>query len=159
MGYIYNHITQDWDKIEPDSINNSNNTLTLKTKVLGLFRAGTVELCPTTAIELGSFTAIPKVGKVILQWATETETDNAGFNIYRSTSKDGDYTKINTSLIPAQSSSTQGASYEFVDNDVKNRKTYYYKLEDVDLNGQSTMHGPVNATPRWLLGIFNIFGK
>ena len=55
-----------------------------------------------------------------------------------------------TSLIPAQGSSTQGASYEFVDTDVKNRKTYYYKLEDIDLNGTSTMHGPVSATPRLL---------
>ena len=58
-----------------------------------------------------------------------------------------------TSLIPAQGSSTQGASYEFIDNDVKNRKTYYYKLEDIDLNGNSTMHGPVSATPRLIYGM------
>jgi hypothetical protein len=31
---------------------------------------------------------------------------------------------------------------------VKNRKTFYYKLEDIDLNGISTMHGPVSVTPR-----------
>ena len=36
-------------------------------------------------------------------------------------------------LIPAQGSTTQGASYEFIDNEVKNRKTYYYKLEDYRL--------------------------
>ena len=109
--------------------------------------------------ELSSFTATPKAGKVILQWTTESETDNAGFNLYRSESEDGEYIKINDSLIPAQGSSTQGASYEFIDNDVKNRKTYYYKLEDIDLNGTSTMHGPVSATPRWIFGIFGIFKK
>ena len=27
------------------------------------------------------------------------------------------------------------------------------KLEDIDLNGNSTLHGPVNATPRWVYGI------
>jgi hypothetical protein len=32
--------------------------------------------------------------------------------------------------------------------DVKNRETYWYKLEDIDLNGKSTMHGPVSATSR-----------
>jgi hypothetical protein len=31
---------------------------------------------------------------------------------------------------------------------VRNRKTYYYMLEDIDLNGTSTMHGPVSAMPR-----------
>jgi hypothetical protein len=56
--------------------------------------------------------------------------------------------KINASLIPAEGSATQGASYQFIDKNVKNRTTYYYKLEDIDLNGTSTMHGPVSATPR-----------
>ena len=58
--------------------------------------------------------------------------------------------KINNSLIPAEGSPTQGASYEFADKDVKNRKTYWYKLEDIDLSGNSTFHGPVNATPRMI---------
>jgi len=113
-------------------------------------------VCGATLIELASFTATPKAGKVILQWNTESETDNAGFNIYRFTSETEEYIKINDSLIPAQGSPTEGAVYEFVDNDVKNRKTYYYKLEDLDLNGTSTMHGPVSGTPRWLFGIFSI---
>jgi hypothetical protein len=67
---------------------------------------------------------------------------------------DGDYIKINDSLISAKGSSTQGVSYEFIDNNVQNRKTYYYKLEDIDLNGTATMHGPVSATPRGIYGIF-----
>jgi hypothetical protein len=112
------------------------------------------KVCENTLIKLASFTATPKSGKVILLWTTETETDNAGFNIYRSETETGEYAKANDSLIPAQGSSTEGASYEFVDKEVKNRKTYYYKLEDFDLNGTSTMHGPVSATPRWILGIF-----
>jgi len=107
-----------------------------------------------TVINLSSFTATPKAGKVLLQWTTEAEISNAGFNLYQCTTADGEYLKINDSLIPAQGSSTQGASYEFVDSNVQNRKTYYYKLEDIDWNGISTMHGPVNATPKWVFGIF-----
>jgi hypothetical protein len=106
-----------------------------------------------TVIKLSSFTAAPIAGQVLLNWSTETETDNAGLNIYRAESENGEYIKINDSLIPAQGSPTQGASYEFVDNDVQNRKTYYYKLEDIDLNGISTMHGPVSATPRMIYGV------
>ena len=106
-----------------------------------------------TLVELSSFTATPKAGKVLLQWTTEAEISNAGFNLYRSTTENGEYIKINDSLIPAQGSSTQGASYEFVDTNVQNRKTYYYKLEDIDLNGKSTMHGPVSAMPRLNYGV------
>jgi hypothetical protein len=36
---------------------------------------------------------------------------------------------------------------------VKNRKNYYYKLEDIDLKGTSNMHGPVSAMPRIINGI------
>jgi hypothetical protein len=99
-------------------------------------------------IELVSFTAQPLNKKVQLEWVTESEIDNAGFNLYRSELENGEYAKINTSLISAQGSSTQGASYEFVDKDVKNRRTYWYKLEDIDINGVSTFHGPVSATLR-----------
>ncbi len=100
-----------------------------------------------------------KQGKFFCSGQQKQKLTMPGFNLYRSTSEDGEYIKINDSLIPAQGSSTQGASYEFVDNDVQNRKTYYYKLEDIDFNGTSTMHGPVSAMPRMIYGIFGIFGK
>ena len=90
----------------------------------------------TTLITLATFNAIPKSGKVILSWSTSSEIDNAGFNIYRAELADGQYAKINASLIPAKGSSTEGASYEFIDTNVQNRKTYYYKLEDIDLSGR-----------------------
>jgi hypothetical protein len=106
-----------------------------------------------TVIKLSSFIATPKAGKVVLQWDTESEIDNDGFNLYRSDAENGNYIKINTTLITVKGSSTQGASYEFTDTDVQNRKTYYYKLEDIDLNGKSTMHSPVSATPRLIYGI------
>jgi hypothetical protein len=61
--------------------------------------------------------------------------------------------RLNDDLIPAEGSPTEGASYEFVDDDAKNRKTYYYILEDIDLNGGTTDHGPVSATPRLIYGI------
>ena len=115
----------------------------------------TTTTAPATLINLASFTATPKFSKVIIQWSTESEIDNAGFNLYRSETEDGNYTKINSSLIPAQGSSTQGANYELIDKDVKNRKTYYYKLEDIDLSGASTMHGPVSATPLLIFGLRN----
>ena len=106
-----------------------------------------------TVVNLSKFTATGKKGKIMVQWSSESETDNAGFNIYRSEAKDGPFKKMNNALIVAKGSSTQGASYEFTDTNVQNRKTYYYKLEDIDLNGTSTMHGLVSATPRIIYGL------
>lgn len=107
----------------------------------------------TTLIELTSFAALPKSSEVILAWSTESEIDNAGFNLYRAEAENSNYIRINASLIPAKGSSTQGASYEFIDSDVQNRVTYYYRLEDIDLSGKSTIHGPVSATPRLIYAI------
>ena len=48
-------------------------------------------------------------------WATASEIDNAGFNIYRSTEENGTYTKINSGLIPAKGSPSGSATYQFTD--------------------------------------------
>ena len=124
-----------------------------------------IELTTTTSvpltvllIQLASFTAVPLNNSVHVQWTTASEINNVGFNLYRAESENGQYIKINALLIPAQGTSAQGASYEFIDINVRNRKTYYYKLEDIDLSDKSTMHGTVSATPRWIFGIFG-FGK
>jgi hypothetical protein len=102
-----------------------------------------------TLIELSSFTVTPTNKEILLEWLTSAEIDNTGFNIYRADG-DGEYAKINTTLIPAEGSPTEGASYKFIDKNVKNRKTYYYLLEDIDINGVATEHGPVSTTPRLL---------
>lgn len=101
----------------------------------------------STLITLSSFDAAPGNKKVTLTWTTESEIDNAGFNIYRAEAG-GEYVKVNDEIIPAQGSATSGATYEFVDEDVQNRVTYSYKLEDVDANGTATMHDAKSATPR-----------
>jgi len=98
-----------------------------------------------TAITLTSFTAQEGAGSVTLTWETATEIDNAGFNLYRATSGNGSYTKINTALIAADGDPVSGASYSFRDERLA-PGTYYYKLEDVDYYGVTTMHGPVSAT-------------
>lgn len=106
-----------------------------------------------TIITLSSFIAEPADGSVFLFWETSSEIDNVGFNIYRSEQKNGEYTLLNDDMIIAEGSPTEGMLYEFIDDTVQNRKTYYYKLEDFDIYGVSTFHGPVNATPRMIYGI------
>ncbi|MCP4717492.1 MAG: VCBS repeat-containing protein [Deltaproteobacteria bacterium] len=101
-----------------------------------------------TLIDLASFDARPRNGAVRLEWSTASEIDNAGFNLYRAASKNGNYVKINKELVAAKGSPTTGAAYTFIDENAKNGKTFFYMLEDVDTNGIVTMHGPESATAR-----------
>jgi hypothetical protein len=96
-----------------------------------------------TAISLVSFKVEANDGRAMIIWETGTEIDNAGFNLYRSVSPDGPWTKINTSLIVAEGDPFSGASYTFVD--MPGRGNFYYRLEDVDYFGLSTLHDPVLA--------------
>ena len=50
----------------------------------------------STVIELISFEADAGWKSVTLKWETASEIDNAGFNIYRSETADGEFVKINT---------------------------------------------------------------
>jgi hypothetical protein len=94
-----------------------------------------------TAITLASFGFEVVADGVALIWETAAEIDNVGFNVYRATSPDGPYTQINADMIVAQGSAVAGARYSFTDT--PDAGIFYYKLEDLDLNGTSTFHGPI----------------
>ena len=97
-------------------------TMTTTSTVPPTTTSSTTTTAPLTVVSLIDFNAVPANRIVTLVWSTASEIDNAGFNIYRAESEDGEYIKINESLIPAQGSPTQGASYEFVDNGCKEQK-------------------------------------
>jgi hypothetical protein len=88
----------------------------------------------------------PAQSSVVVEWTTATEINTAGFNLYRSDSTDGPYAKVNTDLIPASSDPVRGSQYRYEDRDVLLGKTYYYKLEDVELTGATVQHGPIQVT-------------
>lgn len=97
-----------------------------------------------TAITLASFSALShQDGNVLLQWQTAVEIDSAGFHVQRASAVDGPYARVTRELIPAVGMGG-GASYSYVDTPPA-RGAYYYLLEEVDVNGVSTLHGPVSV--------------
>jgi len=99
-----------------------------------------------TAITLAAFEVTPQDGAVLITWETAMELDHVGFNLYRSTAAAGPYTRVNATLIPPQfPGEVMGGYYEWLDTDVQPGVIYYYKLEDIDLKGVSTLHGPVST--------------
>lgn len=100
-----------------------------------------------TAVTLASFTAAPQGDSIRVTWETATELENLGFNLYRGESAAGPWTPLNVELIaPQNPGGTSGAVYEWLDSGVTPGVTVYYRLEDVDIHGASTFHGPVSAT-------------
>lgn len=80
---------------------------------------------------------------IVVQWTTGSEINTAGFNLYRSDKAEGPFTRINEQLVPATNDPIAGGRYQYQDADVRSGQTYYYELEDVELNGTSTRHGPI----------------
>jgi hypothetical protein len=106
-----------------------------------------------TAVKLVSWTASPAGKAILLEWETATEVDNLGFNLYRDDRADGPFARLNDTLIPSQApGSMLGAVYSWLDGDVQPGVTYYYKLEDVDIYGNRTQHGPV-----WVRAYLHIY--
>jgi len=98
------------------------------------------------AVNVASFTAAAAPEGVTLAWETVSETGNAGFNVYRSTSDAGPWTKVNAALIPAKApGSAEGQAYTWTDASAEAGTTYFYQLEDVALSGETTRHDPVSV--------------
>ncbi len=82
---------------------------------------------------------------ILIKWQTATEFDTAGFNLYRKEIPNGVNQMVNATLIPSSGESLQGSNYQFKDARIVPGKTYQYQLEDIDLNGQSTLHDPITV--------------
>ena len=76
-----------------------------------------------------------ETGVVIVKWSTESELNNAGFNILRSARKTGEFRVINAALIPGAGTSGEKHTYSFTDTTAKPNVVYYYRIEDVSLDG------------------------
>ena len=94
---------------------------------------------------------LKETGEVVVRWITESELNNAGFNILRSDTRNGEYTKLNTQLIAGQGTTSERTTYEWKDTSAKPNVAYYYQIQDVSLDGRVTplrvnrLKGHVNA--------------
>lgn|GEM_PF-5598821 len=94
-------------------------------------------------VQLAYFDGVLLFNRVILEWETEAEIDNAGFDIVRQTGAEGALEQINTFLIPADGGPTWGSVYFYTDHEIEPGQTYIYWLRDTDFDGNTTLHGPL----------------
>ena len=91
---------------------------------------------------------------VSIEWTTESETDNAGFNILRGQTNGGSFVKVNPTLIPGAGTTAERTNYTWVDMTAKPNVAYYYRIEDVSFSGNRQplatvrMKGHVSASDK-----------
>ena len=83
-------------------------------------------------------------GEVLLRWATDSEADVLGWNVYRSSRPGGPYEKLNRVLVPAAGSDRDPAGYRFLDHSARGRKVYY-AVEAVTEDGFRQRTHPIGA--------------
>ena len=76
-----------------------------------------------------------ETGTVLIRWTTESELDNAGFNLLRSEHRNGTFVVINPTLILGAGTSAEKHTYRFTDTTAKLNVVYYYRIEDVSFAG------------------------
>jgi len=102
-----------------------------------------------TAVDISSFEAFQQPdGTVVLEWRTHEESRNLGFHIYR----DGASGKqrITPSLVAGSALLLRGSKpqhaaklYRWIDAQPSGGTAYW--IEDVDINGTRSMHGPAHV--------------
>ena len=100
-----------------------------------------------------------EAGTVIIKWTTESEVDNAGFNILRNQTKTGEFKTVNAHLIPGAGTTAERNTYTWTDTTAVPNVVYYYRIEDVSFAGErqtlatSRLKGIISAqgklTTRW----------
>ncbi len=98
-------------------------------------------------VSLSSFCPLRdrSLGNVVVTWTTESEMNNAGFNILRSNRKDDGFKVINVKgLIAGHGTTNQRYKYTFTDTAATHNVLYFYRIECVSLDGK---HTTLRTTP------------
>ncbi|HKP10667.1 MAG TPA: matrixin family metalloprotease, partial [Blastocatellia bacterium] len=107
------------------------------------FPAMVTKPCPSSAVELVDFEALAYEGGVLLRWQTGREVDNLGFRLYRE--QGGRRALVNAQMVAGAALTPgslllAGQSYTWWDKSADRSAAYW--LEDLDLKGGATWHGP-----------------
>lgn len=117
-------------------------TAVLRTGISQTFTAGSGALFGTAQgssalpVTLLSFAAEAESNKIACTWTTASEVNNKGFEVLRATDPDH-FTTIG--WVEGNGTTNVMKSYTFIDSDVQPNQIYYYRLRQVDFDGQSTL--------------------
>lgn len=103
----------------------------------------TVQFTEQVAVELSSFVGALVEDRVVINWVTASQTNNAGFRVLRST--DGETYEVVSELIAGAGTTDQLMDYIFEDTSLPAAEIVYYVLEQIDLDGTINRSNPIEV--------------
>lgn len=103
----------------------------------------TIQFTEQVAVELSSFVGSVVEDRVVINWTTASQTNNAGFRVLRST--DGETYEAVSELISGAGTTDQLMDYMFEDNSLPAAEIVYYVLEQIDLDGTVNLSNPIEV--------------
>ncbi len=99
----------------------------------------------TLPVELSSFTANVTVSNFVqLDWVTQSESGVSGYYIHRNIVNSLIDAVVVSPFVTAGNTSNE-QSYSFTDDEVESG-TWYYWLQNIDMDGQMAFHGSISVT-------------
>ena len=100
-------------------------------------------------VSLSSFTVQRRKEGSVIQWITESEINNAGFNLFRAATSDSiapafaSFQQLNQKLIAGQGNSSRRNIYSYTDAFDSAAENIWYLLQDVSYSGLKQNYGPL----------------
>lgn len=96
-------------------------------------------------VTLSSFTAAYINNQSTLNWTTQSESQNSGWNILKSNSADFENSvQVNVGIIDGNGTTSEPSNYSYVDAaNLESGQTYWYWLESISYSGASEYFGPI----------------
>ncbi len=112
-------------------------------------------------VTLQQFNARVEDNVVVLQWVTEAEINNLGFELERSTSPAGPFVRIagyqTHPQLKGQGNTNTRTEYKYRDTQVEPGNVYYYRLYDVDYSGQRSLIGNLRVDMSAVVTEFQLY--
>lgn len=70
------------------------------------------------------------------RWTTASETNTFGYDVYRSDSENGKFTRITKKPVLGNGTTSDTHKYEFVDDTIDPCKEYWYYVEEITTSGE-----------------------
>ena len=102
------------------------------------------------SVRLSAFSAEYHINRILIQWITESETNNLGFILERSTLSESGWDEIASyethQELAGQGNSSSRTPYAYTDLNVEPGLVYQYRLSDVDTHGEIHIYDVIQVS-------------
>jgi len=127
-----------------NSSGSGNSTVSVQAVVgSATFTAADVVFEEATPVELAAFGGEAVEDRVVLDWTTGSQTNNAGWRVLRST--DGENYEAVGAFVAGSGTTEELLSYSFDDLEMPQGESVFYVLEQMDLDGTVHLSNPIEV--------------